>query len=65
MPGGTLGGGFNNVKNPDTVSTKMNSFSIQPAIGFAIDTNTIVGFSLLYGMNNNKYYLYDPKIPVI
>ncbi len=55
MLGGSLGGSFNNFKNPDTVAAKMNNFSISPAIGFAVANNTIVGFSLLYSFNNNKY----------
>jgi hypothetical protein len=61
MLGGSLGGNFNNVKNPDTVSGKSNSFSISPAIGFAVSNNTIVGFSLLYGLNTNKDALNDQK----
>ncbi len=56
MLGGSLGGNFNNIKDPDTVTSKTNSFSISPAIGFAISDNTIVGFSLQYGFNNYKYY---------
>ena len=52
---------FNNVKNPDTVSAKANNVTIQPAIGFAADTNTIVGISLLYATETNKYYTINPK----
>lgn len=55
MLGGSLGGNFNNIKDPDTVTSKTNSFSISPAIGFAVSNNTIVGFSLQYGFNNYKY----------
>ncbi len=58
MLGGSLGGGFSNTKNPDTVTNKNNSFSISPAIGFAVSNNTIVGFSLQYGFNNYKNYYY-------
>ncbi len=47
MLGGSLGGNFTNFKDPDTVAAKINSFSISPAIGFAVSNNTIVGFSLL------------------
>jgi hypothetical protein len=56
MLGGDFGGNFNSAKDPDTVTNKANNFSISPSIGFAVANNTIVGFSLLYGFNNNKYY---------
>lgn len=59
MLGGTFGGSFSNVKNPDTVATKVNTVSIQPALGFAVDTNTIVGFSLLYASGKNDYFSYQ------
>jgi hypothetical protein len=61
MLGGSLGGSFNNYKDPDTVAAKFNNFLISPAIGFAVANNTIVGFSLLYVLSNNKYYA-EPEL---
>lgn len=55
MLGGTIYGSGNNVKNPDTSMYKTSSFTIAPALGFAVNTNTILGFSLSYGTINTKY----------
>lgn len=61
MLGGSLYGNFNNVKNADSVSSNNNYFSIAPAIGFAVNNNTIVGFSLLYGFSNNYNYYHQQQ----
>lgn len=55
MLGGTINGSGNNLKDPDSSVYKTSNFTIAPAIGFAISTNTILGFSLSYGIGNTKY----------
>ncbi len=54
--GGTLNVYTNNVKNTDSSITTSTNFIISPSVGFAINTNTILGFSLLYGNISNKGY---------
>ncbi len=65
MIGGTLNGYFNNVKNPDTVSSKTNNFSIQPAIGFAVDTNTNCRFFSVIWIPQRKVLFNRTKNQVI
>jgi len=55
--GGTLNFYTDQLKNSDSVVLKSNNFSITPSIGFAVDTNTIVGVSLFYGNSNNKGFV--------
>ena len=59
--GGTLDLSSNNLKNPDSSLSKQTYFSISPSIGFALNTNTILGFSLLYKINTGNGSLYPFK----
>ena len=53
--GGTVYGSSSNSEGADSSISKSNVFTIAPALGFAVGTNTIFGFSLSYGNNNYKY----------
>ena len=54
--GGTLNAYSDNVKNSDSNVFKQNYFSVSPSIGFAIDVNTVLGFSLSYSTNTSNGY---------
>lgn len=61
MLGGVFSGSFNNLKDPDTIALKTNTITIQPSIGLAIDTNTILGVALYYGNKTDKYFTINEK----
>jgi hypothetical protein len=59
--GGILNLSSNNLKNPDSSLSKQTYFSILPSAGFAVNTNTILGFSLFYKTNTGSGSLYPFK----